>query len=298
MTQLVKAMFGRLTDEDPNEREDSKKRSVLDGPLLPVQLNPTSFSIKRSNSHDLDDRTNKAYTAQFSAVTGALLTFDLEFDSADEGTTDQPFDVTKKLAIVRQFIVPREEAPKDAPFRVVFVWGPLLFTGIVTSLSEDFDYFASDGTALHAKLNVTIKEQNLRYQALAGARLATSAAISAGFSFNAGVGGQINVGGNLGFNTEAGLSGSASDAGSASFDVASSRLVGALQAGSTTGRTGFSANAFGTAGTGGSASAAVSGTASGSASATGSASASGSASGTATGSASASGSARADANWD
>jgi hypothetical protein len=69
---------------------------------------------------------------------------------------------------VEQFVVPAPD-PEDRgrrlmPPRVRFQWGDLKIDGLISSLQVDFDLFASDGTPLRAKMGVSIKEQDARYE--------------------------------------------------------------------------------------------------------------------------------------
>jgi hypothetical protein len=49
---------------------------------------------------------------------------------------------------------------------VRFSWGRLIFTGIVDQVTEDLDLFASDGTALHAKVSLSISEQDFDFESM------------------------------------------------------------------------------------------------------------------------------------
>ena len=93
------------------------------------------------------------------------VSFDLVFDTADEGTTEAPVPVTRKTMIVENFVRPRGNTPRDqAPARVQFKWGSFLVQGTMESVNVDLDLFAADGTPLRAKVAVSIKGQDPRYQ--------------------------------------------------------------------------------------------------------------------------------------
>ena len=89
---------------------------------------------------------------QHSAPQPATLTFDLEFDTAEmtgnaspEGDPRKiPKDVRELTAELRKFVHPAGNNKTGPPPRILFQWGPLHFPGIVTSLTEDLDYFAPD----------------------------------------------------------------------------------------------------------------------------------------------------------
>jgi hypothetical protein len=89
------------------------------------------------------------------------------FDSADEGSDATPRNVREKTALVEKFVVPKIEGEnKQAPPKVRFHWGRLVIEGLVDSVNIDFDHFAADGTPLRAKVGLSIKEQDSKYQFL------------------------------------------------------------------------------------------------------------------------------------
>jgi hypothetical protein len=139
---------------------------------MDVQFNPMSLRISRTNNADSAATTIGA-KRQHSAPQPATLTFDLEFDTAEmtgkasppNDPRKIPKDVRELTAELRQFVLPSGKKKTDPPPRILFQWGPLCFPGIVTSLTEDLDYFAPNGTPLHAKLSLTITEQDLSFEA-------------------------------------------------------------------------------------------------------------------------------------
>jgi hypothetical protein len=142
-----------------------------DGEPLPVQFNPSSLKIARSNNVDRGGVTAKTQKVQNPSAEPSKLTFDLEFDTAEQTWDGRSVDVREWTALVRQFVEPPTD-PQNAgkpPPAVQFAWGTLVFNGIVEQMNEDLDYFAPDGTPVHAKVSVSISEQNFAYEALAGA---------------------------------------------------------------------------------------------------------------------------------
>lgn len=130
-------------------------------PVFTVQFNPASLKISRTNNPD-SAKTTQGQKRQHTAPQPATLSFDLELDTAEIADGGKAMDVRKLTAEIRKFVTPQKT---NAPPRILFEWGPLRFPGIVTNLTEDIDYFAPDGTPLHAKLALTITEQNLDFEA-------------------------------------------------------------------------------------------------------------------------------------
>ena len=132
--------------------------TVKRGAKFEVQLNPTTMRVDRKNNTDRGAVTAGGQRRQHTATEGATLTFDLEFDTADE--TD--VDVRDKTKEVLKFTVPGEKG--EAPPRLEFQWGTFVFRGIMTSVVEELDFFSPEGRPLHAKLSVSITEQNLAFE--------------------------------------------------------------------------------------------------------------------------------------
>ena len=54
--------------------------------------------------------------------------------------------------------------PHGPPPAVRFAWGRLIYNGIIDEVTEDIDRFAPNGTALHAKVAVTIFDGKIVYK--------------------------------------------------------------------------------------------------------------------------------------
>jgi hypothetical protein len=168
MTELVPATLQRLIRKG-NPARNQPAKVVRDGKPINVQFNPATMKITRRNNVDRSGATTNSQKAQRPSSEASSLTFDLEFDTAEQGTATARVDVRKWTALVRQFVEPPPATPADPPPAVEFAWGTLVFRGIIEQVTEDIDYFAPDGTALHAKVNVTISEQDFALEAVKGA---------------------------------------------------------------------------------------------------------------------------------
>ena len=167
MTELAPATLQRLVRKGKAAKNKPAKVRP-DGIALPVQFNPATLKISRRNNVDRSGATTKTQKAQRPSSEPATLTFDLEFDTAEQGTATERVDVRKWTALLRQFVEPPPAPSSDPPPAVEFRWGSLVFKGIVEQLSEELDHFAPDGTPLHAKVNVTISEQDFALEATKG----------------------------------------------------------------------------------------------------------------------------------
>lgn len=172
MSELKKARLGEI-GSGPGPQEGSN--------WVDVQFNPTSLRVQISN-RTAGGAQAGAQARQRPGTGEMQVSFDLVFDSADEGG-----DVLKKTAAVERFVRPRSAQPgQEAPPRVVFEWGTFQIQGVMESANLDLDFFDAGGTPLRAKVAVTIKGQDPRWAyvatqtgAQAGSGSGTSASTAA-----------------------------------------------------------------------------------------------------------------------
>jgi hypothetical protein len=169
---------------------------------IEVQFNPASLTLRLSNAMEGGESRGRQ-ARQHLGASSTVLSMDLEFDTADEGSADAPRSVREKTALVERFVLPSEGADERPP-KLRFRWGNLVFDGIVESLDITFDHFAENGVPLRAKLGLSIKEQEPRYQFLEAGRGANRRTGSAPGSGGAGLPGTAGLG--LSASLSAGLS--------------------------------------------------------------------------------------------
>lgn len=158
MSGLEKATLTKLSN-------DSKDRD--EGEPIPVQFNPASLKLTLSNNTEGGQNTGRSQR-QFTGNSSTELAFDLVFDTADEDDgSGNPRSVREKTAAVEQFVLSQGTGKgRKSPPRVKFHWGKLIVKGVITSIAIDFDLFAQDGTPLRAKMGISIKEQDAKYELL------------------------------------------------------------------------------------------------------------------------------------
>lgn len=153
MTTIAKAKLAKL--------DAAKSPSASDE--HDVQFNPATLRVQISNKSAGGAQAG-SQTRQKPGEGTTTVTFDLIFDSADEGTTADPVDVRGKVAIVERFVRPQGAGKgKEASPRVRFTWGTFQIDGSMESLSVEYDLFAANGTPLRAKCSVSIKGQDSAY---------------------------------------------------------------------------------------------------------------------------------------
>jgi Contractile injection system tube protein len=157
MPSLSKASLQEITAD---------KAATPVGQPLSVQFNPQSLKLELANKIEGGD-TKGRQQRQYLGKTSTTLSFDLHFDTADDGTTDTPVSVRTQTAMVERFVLPKGTGnDKQAPPKCRFHWDELIIDGVIESVSIDFEFFASNGTPLRAKMGVSIKEQDSRYELL------------------------------------------------------------------------------------------------------------------------------------
>ncbi len=130
---------------------------------IPVQFNPSTLHLSYSNANS-GGQSQGRQQAQAAGTNSAVLTVELQFDSADEGTTGAPVSVRTKTLPVEALVLPIKPRgggqQKSAPPRVRFQWGDLTVIGFVSQMNIDFDLFADSGVPLHAKIGFSITQQD------------------------------------------------------------------------------------------------------------------------------------------
>ena len=151
-----KKAFLQAISEKPNSTDPV-------GPKIEVQINPATLRYQMASTVDFGkDAGRQKTTYQGSTST---LSFDLVFDSADQGTTESPVDVRTRTRQLESFVLPQKNKTKAVPPRLQFTYGTFTVIGAMTALNQDFDLFSANGVPLRAKCAVTIKEQKPEFDA-------------------------------------------------------------------------------------------------------------------------------------
>lgn len=129
-----------------------------------VQFNPETLKIQLSNRVE-GGRSQGRQVRQYIGNSSTVFNLDLEFDSADEGSTEEPLSVLEKTRFLEQFIQPKTDGDQseEKPEKLRFAWGNLIIDGIVESIDMEFDHFAFNGYPLHAKVALSMKEQRIEF---------------------------------------------------------------------------------------------------------------------------------------
>ena len=134
------------------------------GEPMALQFNPQSLKLTLANKVEGGDSVARQ-KRQYLGKTSTTLAFDLIFDTADLGAPDAPVSVRTQTAMVERFVLPKGKGnDKQAPPKCRFSWDKLVLDGIIEDLTIDFELFAANGTPLRAKVGVSLKEQDAKYE--------------------------------------------------------------------------------------------------------------------------------------
>jgi len=130
---------------------------------ITVQFNPSSLSLQHPNSKDDGGKTVGAQKRQYPSAGPSTLTFTLEFDTAELADGGGPLGVRSRTAPVIAFARPAAQGGGE-PTAMSFVWGSFRYDGLVDKITEELDFFSSDGRPLRAGLTLSMTEQNLAFE--------------------------------------------------------------------------------------------------------------------------------------
>ena len=171
-----------------------------------VQFNPGSLRLQYSNQSEGGSSPGRQ-ARQHTGNGAVTLAVELQFDTADEGSTAVPRSVLERTRQIETFIKPQSSGGSNqAPPRLRFHWGDLIIDGVMESLSVDIDHFAHNGIPLRAKASLSIKGQDAERQANASGAGANSAQGTPPSAAGGALAGLPGAGGSFGLGIGAGLS--------------------------------------------------------------------------------------------
>ncbi len=121
------------------------------GLLAPLPFNPGEYTETLTNNYENKELIGlKNAIKQFESAQVGDLTLNLLFD-----TTSTGIDVRLQLAMLTTISKIDPELHAPPPCR--FIWGSLVFTGVVTQYKRQFTYFYIDGTPGRARVTLELK---------------------------------------------------------------------------------------------------------------------------------------------
>ncbi|WP_457624916.1 CIS tube protein [Persephonella sp.] len=128
---------------------------ILDGEfknkVIPLQFNPTEYSVEKNNDFEIKTSLkSKTVKVTYKKSEEGDFSIELLFDAT---TTDKSL---KELLDPLKFITIKDKKLGYPP-PVLFVWGDIIYKGVLNKIVKKFTYFYSDGTPARARVSLSFK---------------------------------------------------------------------------------------------------------------------------------------------
>ncbi len=150
---------------------DAGGKNTEEGRIIPLDFNPETLTLKVSGGEQKDKGRKGRQQVQNVGSSKATLSFECVFDSTrprdddtGEGGGEEMLDVRVRTKPIADLVQTYGSGKEQAPRRVQFRWGTLIFNGVISSHQEVFEYFSPSGVPLRSKVQLTLTEQEFRYE--------------------------------------------------------------------------------------------------------------------------------------
>jgi hypothetical protein len=148
----------KITPLKENVTKYERDKKLDDGNAVECQFNPESISMSKNNRYscrlDIGDSTPEV---DFSGGESGSMSLELVFDSTDTG--DDVRELYSNLITIALIKPSGNKDGKGEPRQVVVQWGSFMsYVAVIQSISQNFTFFAEDGTPLRANVSVSLKE--------------------------------------------------------------------------------------------------------------------------------------------
>lgn len=142
--------------ENVTKRKPDKK--LDDSNAVECQFNPESISMTKNNRYscrlDIGDSTPET---DFSGGESGSMSLELVFDSTDTG--DDVRELYSSLITIALIKPSGNDDGKGEPRQVVVQWGSFMsYIAVIQSISQNFTFFAENGTPLRANVSISLRE--------------------------------------------------------------------------------------------------------------------------------------------
>lgn len=154
---LEKALI-EVLDSDGNRKDPPVE--------IPVMFNPTEYSLDKQLNYDEKERPGQTTpTRQFVSGDAETLSTEFFFDTYEEGR-----DVRKEYTdpIDKLLALDRDRDPPEPPL-CRFMWGSLIFKGVLKSAQKTFTMFDRGGVPVRAIVSVSFQGHRILEEEGAGA---------------------------------------------------------------------------------------------------------------------------------
>lgn len=150
---------------------DAGGRSPQEARAIPLDFNPETLTLKVSGGEQRDRSRRGRQQVQNVGASKATLSFECIFDSTrprdasgGDAGSEEMLDVRTRTKPIADLLQVYGRGREQAPRRVQFRWGTLIFNGVISQHQEVFDYFSPSGVPLRSKVTLTLTEQEFRYE--------------------------------------------------------------------------------------------------------------------------------------
>ncbi|MBL8459148.1 MAG: hypothetical protein JNM92_07280, partial [Zoogloea sp.] len=150
---------------------DAGGKNTEEARAIPLDFNPDTLTLKVSGGEQKDKGRKGRQQVQNVGSSKATLSFECVFDSTrprdddtGEGGGEEMLDVRVRTKPIADLVQTYGTGKEQAPRRVQFLWGTLIFNGVISSHQEVFEYFSPSGVPLRSKIQLTLTEQEFRYE--------------------------------------------------------------------------------------------------------------------------------------
>ncbi len=191
-----------LVRAELREIKFEKTQTVELDTRVSVQFNPEKLGLAFSNrlaGGGENTGTAKQFVNRANTTLSVELWFDVTVPLA-EGSMEAGEDTGDVRNLTRKviyFFTPRKEIDNKPP-AVRFIWGTLLFDGLMTSMSESLEFFSEEGKPMRARVTFSILKEEISVPS-------SQAGPGPGFGAGAGPGGGLSAGFGAGLSAGAGV---------------------------------------------------------------------------------------------
>jgi len=152
------------------ELDEQMKNPLSGGKTVTVQFNPETLKLTfanqvQTNTSGGGDQSQGNAGRQFVGAGTTKLTVQLWFDANTPTADGNVIDDVRRLTQEVAFFITPKEAPQDStkflPPGIRFLWGSLVFDGLVDSLEESLEYFSPEGKPLRASISLGLSQQKI-----------------------------------------------------------------------------------------------------------------------------------------
>jgi Contractile injection system tube protein/LysM domain len=139
---------------------DTNGQKIPNDPPIDVCFNPKEYSLEKSVPWEPSKAHEDAPVLEFKSPSAMTLSVTLQFDTYEErlSVRDKYVRRLERLSLMKGKAKNDPNPKNHAPPRCMFVWGQLMFRGVLTSLTQKYTMFLADGTPVRAEVSIKMQQ--------------------------------------------------------------------------------------------------------------------------------------------